>query len=113
MNIPAPALEYVGHFVQAIERIADYAADLSEQAFQADRLRLDAVIRNLEVVGETSRNLDRYCPKFLAAYPALPIIQAYEMRDALSHGYFVWTDKSSGKPSRTICHRCTGGWWKS
>jgi uncharacterized protein with HEPN domain len=88
MNKPGRALEYVGHIVQAIERIEDYTADLSEQAFHADRLRQDAVIRNLEVIGEASRNLDRYCPEFLVAYPDLPVIQAYEMRNALAHGYF-------------------------
>jgi uncharacterized protein with HEPN domain len=88
MNKPARAIEYVGHIVQAIERIEEYTEDLSEQAFQADRMRQDAVIRNLEIVGEASRNLERYCPEFLAAYPDLPIIQAYEMRNALSHGYF-------------------------
>jgi uncharacterized protein with HEPN domain len=88
MNKPERAIEYACHIVQAIERIEEYTADLSEQAFRADRLRQDAVIRNLEIVGEASRNLERYCPEFLAAYPDLPVIQAYEMRNALSHGYF-------------------------
>jgi uncharacterized protein with HEPN domain len=76
MNKPQRALEYVGHMLQAIERIESYTADLSEQAFHADGLRQDAVIRNFEIIGEASRNLERYCPEFLAACPDLPVIQA-------------------------------------
>ncbi len=48
----------------------------------------DAVIRNLEVIGEASRNIERYYPEFATTHPELPLSAAYEMRNALSHGYF-------------------------
>ena len=48
----------------------------------------DAVIRNFEVIGEACRNIQRDCPEFAAAHPELPLAFAYEMRNALAHGYF-------------------------
>lgn len=48
----------------------------------------DAVIRNLEVVGEASHNIEKSFPEFAAGRPELPFVFAYEMRNALAHGYF-------------------------
>lgn len=47
----------------------------------------DAVIRNLEVIGESCRNIERHHADFAVAHPELPLAIAYEMRDALAHGY--------------------------
>lgn len=46
------------------------------------------MIRNLEVIGEASRNIARHRPAFMGAHPELPLAFAYEMRNALAHGYF-------------------------
>ena len=46
------------------------------------------MLRNFEVIGEASRNIERDCPDFAAAHPDLPLSFAYEMRNALAHGYF-------------------------
>lgn len=47
------------------------------------------MIRNLEVIGEASRNIERHFPEFAATHPELPLASAYEMRNALAHGYFT------------------------
>jgi uncharacterized protein with HEPN domain len=80
--------DYLEHIVTAIERISTYVEDLTEPAFLANELVQDAVIRNFEVIGEASRNIERRYPEFVVAHPDLPLIAAYEMRNALSHGYF-------------------------
>ena len=80
--------DYLGHIVQAIDRISRYTAQMDERSFLQDELVQDAVIRNLEVIGEASRNIARDHPEFTAAHPELPLSPAYEMRNALSHGYF-------------------------
>lgn len=80
--------DYLRHIVQAIERISRYVAALDETAFMQNELVQDAVIRNLEVIGEASRNIARDHPEFASAHPELPLSPAYEMRNALSHGYF-------------------------
>ena len=82
------AVEYLGHILEAIARIERYTGDLTEAAFLGNELVQDAVVRNFEIIGEASRNLERHCPEFVAAHPQLPLIDAYEMRNALAHGYF-------------------------
>jgi len=84
----ARAVDYLGHILQAIERIERYTGEMSEHNFLASELTQDAVIRNFEIIGEASRNLERNCPEFATAHPGLPLLNAYEMRNALAHGYF-------------------------
>ena len=48
----------------------------------------DAVIRNFEVIGEASHNIEVHFPEFAQAHPELPLAFAYEMRNAVAHGYF-------------------------
>ena len=80
--------DYLGHILDAIDRIQRYTAGIDEAAFVANELVQDAVIRNLEIIGEASRNVQRRYPNLAARHSNLPFISAYEMRNALSHGYF-------------------------
>ena len=80
--------EYLRHILEAIERIQHYVDDIDKVAFLKDRKTQDAVIRNLEVIGEASRNIERYHKQFAEEHDYLPLEFAYEMRNALSHGYF-------------------------
>jgi uncharacterized protein with HEPN domain len=79
--------EYVEHMVDAISRIEGYTAGFDWIAFAADARTQDAVIRNLEVIGEAARNVLRHDPPFVSAHSDLPWSKAYQMRNALSHGY--------------------------
>ena len=80
--------DYLGHILEAIERIQAYVADVDEVGFLSSKLIQDAVIRNLEVIGEASRNIEHVHPEFAAAHPELPLAFANDMRNALAHGYF-------------------------
>jgi uncharacterized protein with HEPN domain len=46
------------------------------------------VIRNFEIIGEASKNIERVAPEFVAAHPELPLAFAYDMRNLLAHGYY-------------------------
>lgn len=85
---PARLLDYLGHIAEAIERIQRYTSGLDEGGFVQNQLVQDAVIRNFEIIGEASRNIERRHPDFANAHPELPLAFAYEMRNALAHGYF-------------------------
>lgn len=61
---------------------------MTEVKFAEDELTQDAVIRNLEVIGEASNNIQKRFPDFAAAHPELPLASAYQMRNAVAHGYF-------------------------
>ena len=80
--------DYLGHILEAIERIQHYVDDMDEVGFLNSKLVQDAVIRNLEVIGEASRNIETRFPGFAAAHPDLPLAFAYQMRNVVAHGYF-------------------------
>ena len=96
--------DYLAHILEAIERIQAYVLDVDEVGFLASKIIQDAVIRNLEVIGEASRNIERVHPEFAAAHPKLPLAIANDMRNALAHGYFkvdleiVWKTIESNLP---------------
>ena len=73
--------DYLAHIAEAIERIDCYTEDMDEMAFLNHQLVQDAVIRNLEVIGEASNNIEKHYPEFAAAHPELPLSSAYQMRN--------------------------------
>ncbi|MEQ1659748.1 MAG: DUF86 domain-containing protein [Hylemonella sp.] len=81
-------LDYLLHILEAIERIERYTADVDEMAFLNTPLVQDAVVRNLEVIGEASRNVEQHYPDFARQHPDIPFAFAYQMRNAVAHGYF-------------------------
>ena|SRR3990167_3606297 len=96
---------YLDHILEAIQRINEYTDDMTELVFLQNKLVQDAVIRNLEVIGEACRNIDRCCPEFTEKYSDFPLRIACEMRNALAHGYFkvdleiVWKTIENDLPS--------------
>ncbi|MDD5333926.1 MAG: DUF86 domain-containing protein [Rhodoferax sp.] len=80
--------DYLCHIAQAIERIERYTEDLDELAFLQNEMAQDAVIRNFEIIGEASHNIVSHYPEFAATHPELPLAFAYQMRNAVAHGYF-------------------------
>ena len=80
--------DYLEHILQAIQRIKDYTENVTEVTFLEDIRTQDAVIRNLEIIGEASRNIERRYAEFAADNPDIPWGVAYEMRNTLAHGYF-------------------------
>lgn len=80
--------DYLGHIREAIERIYRYCEGIDEAGFLNDSMVQDAVIRNLEIIGEASQNIVRTAPDFASANPQLPLAFAYDMRNLLAHGYY-------------------------
>lgn len=104
MSEESRLLDYLEHILQAVERIQHYTEDLDDVTFLQEEMTQDAVIRNLEVIGEASRNIERHFPEFAKTHPELPLASAYEMRNALAHGYFsvdlgiVWKTIENDRP---------------
>jgi uncharacterized protein with HEPN domain len=98
-------VDYLAHILQAIERIDRYCEDLSELEFLQHELVQDAVIRNFEVIGEASNNIEKHYPAYAESHPELPLSSAYQMRNAIAHGYFkvdyelVWRTIQSDLPT--------------
>jgi len=97
-------VDYLDHILEAIGRIDSYTTELDEAAFLQSPMTQDAVIRNLEVIGEASHNIEAHFPEFAKSHPELPLAYAYQMRNAVAHGYFkvdleiVWKTVESDLP---------------
>ena len=76
---------YLHHIVDAIERIDDYITGLSSEEFTKDEKTKDAVVRNLEIIGEAAKKITE---KTKSSNPEIPWKNMASMRDRLIHAYF-------------------------
>ncbi len=76
---------YLEDILNSMNRIAEYTADLTFNQFIKNQKTVDAVERNLEIIGEATK----YIPeKVRKEYPQVPWKEMAGMRDKLIHGYF-------------------------
>ena len=75
---------YLGHILEAIQDIEQYAG-VGRDAFMTDKMRQDALLRKLEVIGEAVKNLSEIVKQ---RRPDIPWRQIAGMRDRLTHDYF-------------------------
>ena len=102
----------VEDILEAIAKIQRYVSGLSFEQFQADQKTVDAVVRNLEVIGEAVRHLSGD----LESLPAdVPWIDIAGMRNILIHEYFgvdvkiIWQTVTDDLPElRTQLQRIAG-----
>lgn len=80
--------DYLAHVIEAIDRINEYIGDMDKTAFFASRLVVDAVIRNVEVIGEASNKVRKHHRSFADSHPEVPWQSSYEMRSVVAHDYF-------------------------
>lgn len=76
---------YLEDILLAIDRITEYLSGYNFTLFKSDNKTIDAVIRNLEIIGEASKNLPR---KIKEKYPEVPWQEMYYLRNKVSHEYF-------------------------
>jgi uncharacterized protein with HEPN domain len=62
---------------------------MGRKEFSADTLVQDAVIRNVEIIGEAANNLLEVAPGIGDRYPLIPFVQIRGMRNRVAHGYFA------------------------
>ena len=80
--------DFLGHILEAIARIESYTLSLDQVSFEADVKTQDAVIRNMEIIGEACNNIRKHAPDFALSHPEVPWASAIGNRNALPHGYF-------------------------
>jgi uncharacterized protein with HEPN domain len=75
---------YVEHMLEAIARIERYVGRKRRAGFLGDALLQDAVIRNIEIIGEAASRLSS---EFSAQHTEIPWREIVGMRHRLIHGY--------------------------
>ncbi|MGD2248276.1 MAG: DUF86 domain-containing protein [Candidatus Methanofastidiosia archaeon] len=75
---------YLQDIFDCIERIEKYIGEMSYEDFLDDQKTVDAVIRNIEIIGEATKHV----PDAIRKKYSLPWRQMAGMRDKVIHGYF-------------------------
>lgn len=76
---------FVQDIINALHSISDYTAGLSYEDFARVKIVIDAVVRNLEIIGEAVNNLPK---ALLDAHPEVPWSKYVGMRNRITHAYF-------------------------
>ncbi|WP_258083704.1 HepT-like ribonuclease domain-containing protein [Thermococcus thermotolerans] len=76
---------YVEDILEAISRIEEYTEGMSLEEFKAERIVIDAVIRNLEIIGEACRAIPVRIQK---RHPEIEWRKIIGLRNILIHQYF-------------------------
>ncbi len=77
--------DFLGDIKEAVNRIASYMRGLTYKKFLLDRKAQDAVIRNLEIIGEAAKNISM---DLRAKHPEIQWKKIAGLRDRLIHFYF-------------------------
>lgn len=76
---------FVSDMLEAIAKIERYTANLSFEQFEREDLISDAVVRNLEIIGEAARYLP---PELREKYPQMDWSRVVGFRNIIIHRYF-------------------------
>ena len=95
-------VEYLEHMREECELVTDIVRDPSQGAFAADRIRVRAVERSLELIGHSAQLLP---DAWRARHPDVPWRDIFGMRNRLAHDYLatdlniVWAAAVDGVPA--------------
>jgi len=76
---------YLEDIAEAAEKILAYSEQVDYAGFSRKAMVYDAVVRNLEVIGEASKKLP---DQVLAEMPEIEWRKVIGLRDVIAHGYF-------------------------
>jgi uncharacterized protein with HEPN domain len=80
----------VTDILDAITAIQEYIAGMTYDVFVADRKTVDAVVRNLIIIGEATGHIPA---EICQAHPEIPWNDMRAMRNFVVHEYFGVSDK--------------------
>ena len=75
---------YLKDILEAISHIQAYTKNISYSQFSSDQMKIDAVVRNLEIIGEAVKKLDM---AYRESHPSVEWKAVAGMRDKLIHHY--------------------------
>lgn len=91
---------YLKHILDAIDKVDAYIA-VGREVFIASSHWQDAVIRQLEIIGEATKRLSK---QFCSRHSDVPWRRIAGLRDVLIHDYMGLILMRYGKSPKRICH---------
>jgi uncharacterized protein with HEPN domain len=76
---------YLLHILDAIASVEEYTRGMSENEFLGNSMAHDAVVRQIEIIGEAARNVS---DEFQEKHPNLPWMKMIGIRNKIIHEYF-------------------------
>jgi len=100
--VPREGIVFLDDIVQACEKISRYTAGTTLEGFRQEEKTIDAVVRNLEIIGEAAKSL----PEDLRSNIVADWKKIAGLRDVLIHAYFgidadiIWDIVQTKVPDR-------------
>lgn len=82
---------YLDDMLETLQKILEYGQDLDFPTFATHRMAYDAILRNLEILGEAAKNVS---PDIRDRYPDVGWRKIAGLRDILAHSYFGLMDET-------------------
>lgn len=76
---------YLQDILTSVNNIEEYVQEMTQEVFVNDKKTIDAVVRNLEIIGQAARNIPS---EITAKYPEIPWKEMVSMRNKVLHEYF-------------------------
>ncbi len=76
---------YIENIFHSIQKIEDYTKNMLFVDFEEDEKTMDAVVRNLEIIGEAAKYISQ---DFGNEFSKIPWKEMISMRNKVSHEYF-------------------------
>lgn len=76
---------YLDDILESIKRIEEYVEGLSLEKTRKNKLVIDGVVRNLEIIGEAVKNI---APEIKEKYKEIEWKKISGLRDILAHEYY-------------------------
>ena len=76
---------FLKHILESIKLIESFSKNLNKNKFLKNKLRQNAIVRELEIIGEAVKNLPH---NYTARHPNIEWSKIAGLRDKLIHHYF-------------------------
>lgn len=76
---------YISHILDAIKDIKEFTKGMNKKQFLKNKMAEHAIVRNIEVIGEASKNISK---DFRERHNDIPWQDIIKMRNKVTHFYF-------------------------